>query len=205
MKYAGVLLAAGQSSRMRGRDKLMELIDGVPQLLRMIEACAPHVDCLAVTLPSLDHTRASLLTNQQVPLPVPDATLGLSASIKIAAKWALQTDVDHLMIMPSDMPELDSNDIALIQKMARQNPNHLVQGTTQSGKPGHPVSFPKDLFPELLTLTGDQGAKALIQANKSRLIKAALAGTHAITDLDTPEEWTNWRLVRSNSTPKNDL
>jgi molybdenum cofactor cytidylyltransferase len=34
-----------------------------------------------------------------------------------------------------------------------------------SGKPGHPVLFDRKWFPHLLHITGDQGAKQLIQAS----------------------------------------
>lgn len=204
MKRAGVLLAAGQSSRMRGRDKLLELIDGVEQLSRMVDICDKHVDCLAITVPSLAHPRTALLSQRHVPLPVPQAALGLSASIKVAVQWAINTNVDHLMILPSDMPDIDSDDIAAIQKMTLQNPKNIIQGTTQSGKPGHPVSFPNDIFPDLTKLVGDQGAKPVLQVNKDRIIQVTLTGSHAITDLDTPEDWDEWRLVRSNSTHEND-
>ncbi len=201
MKRLGVLLAAGQSSRMRGRDKLLEHVDGKPLLRRLVEVCRPHVDALAVTIPHLGHARQEALRGYDIDiLPVPDAHEGMSASLRTAADWARSQTGDHLMILPSDMPDLDEKNIKLFQKLVRISSSKIVQATSQSGIPGHPVSFPKETFTNLGTLSGDNGAKSVIAAHAS--VTVALQANHAITDLDTPEDWDMWRLERSNSTNK---
>jgi CTP:molybdopterin cytidylyltransferase MocA len=58
---------------------------------------------------------------------------------------------------------------------------------------GHPVVFPKDLIADLCALTGDTGAKDIIQAHKNRLRLIALPDDHATLDLDTPESWQDYR------------
>ena len=55
-----LILAAGQSARMRGRDKLAEPVGGVP-LLRRQAAMAAEVGDVCVALPRADHPRAALL------------------------------------------------------------------------------------------------------------------------------------------------
>ena len=201
MKRLGLLLAAGQSSRMRGRDKQLELIDGQTLLSRLVEVCRPHVDALAVTIPHIGHARQEALRGYDVViLPIPDAHEGMSASLRTAAAWARLQTGDHLMILPSDMPDLDVKDIELFQKLVRNSSRKIVQATSQSGIPGHPVSFPKETFTNLGALSGDNGAKSMIAAHAS--VTVALTANHAITDLDTPEDWDMWRLERSNSTNK---
>ena len=46
-----LILAAGQSSRMRGRDKLLEPVDGVPKLRRLAIECLSQSDAVFVALP----------------------------------------------------------------------------------------------------------------------------------------------------------
>ena len=201
MKRLGVLLAAGQSSRMRGRDKQLELIDGQPLLSRLVEVCRPHVDALAVTIPHIGHARQEALRGYDVDiLPAPNAREGMSVSLRTAADWALSKTGDHLMIIPSDMPDLDTQDIKLFQELVRNNSRKIVQATSQSGIPGHPVSFPKETFTDLGALSGDIGAKSVTASHAS--VTIALPANHAITDLDTPEAWEMWKLERSNSTNK---
>lgn len=201
MKRLGILLAAGQSSRMRGRDKQLELIDGQPLLSRLVEVCRPHLDALAVTIPHIGHARQEALHGHDVDiLPVPNAREGMSASLRTAADWALSKTGDHLMILPSDMPGLDEKDLKIFQELVRNSSRKIVQATSQSGIPGHPVSFPTSTFTDLGALSGDNGAKSVIAAHAT--VTVALQANHAITDLDTPEDWEMWRLERSNSTNK---
>jgi molybdenum cofactor cytidylyltransferase len=45
----------------------------------------------------------------------------------------------------------------------------------------------------LMELTGDQGARAVLQRHADKILYTALPGQHATTDLDTPEAWAAWR------------
>ena len=72
--------------------------------------------------------------------------------------------------------------------------NH--RGSAEDGTPGHPVIFPGWARGELRVLTGDQGARDLIRRHADRLRLTVLPGTHATTDLDTPEAWAAWRASR---------
>lgn len=61
------------------------------------------------------------------------------------------------------------------------------------GTPGHPVVLPRRLFPSLLELRGDQGARALLAQEEESLRLIPLPGANATTDLDTAEDWAAWR------------
>jgi molybdenum cofactor cytidylyltransferase len=51
---------------------------------------------------------------------------------------------------------------------------------------GAPVIFPKDYFCELSQLTGDKGAKELLQQYPQKIISLAMPA--AALDVDTPED-----------------
>jgi CTP:molybdopterin cytidylyltransferase MocA len=55
------------------------------------------------------------------------------------------------------------------------------------------VIFPRDLWSDLARVTGDEGGRAVIQANKGRVRVIPLPGQMATLDLDTPEDWAAWR------------
>ncbi len=98
------------------------------------------------------------------------------------------------MILPADMPDLTKDDLShVVQAFQDASGEFLVQATGDDGTPGHPVIFPVSLIPEFQNLTGDEGAKGILQANRHRLIRVALPGQNALTDLDTPDAWTLWR------------
>lgn len=186
--------AAGASSRMRGRDKLLEPVDGMPLLRRQALRAMATGAHVTVTLPDADHPRSAALAGLPVQLVmIPDSQEGMSASLRRGIAH-LPRGLSAAMILPADMPELETADMTLIINAFRAIPHAtLQQGTGEDGTPGHPVLFPADCFPALIGLTGDQGARDVLRANAHRLRTVALPGRRALVDLDTPEAWEDWR------------
>lgn len=185
-----LLLAAGASSRMRGADKLLEEVGGTPLIATMARRAAALAPTL-VTLPALDHPRAEALQDMDLTLiPVPDAAEGMAASLRRGTA-ALPDRATGVMILPADMPELTEEDLKTLAQTWQSDPDTILRATAADGTPGHPVIFPKDLFGALKQLSGDTGARALLKSNPVRHV--ALPARHALTDLDTPEDWAAWR------------
>lgn len=195
MALAVVLLAAGASRRMRGRDKLLEPVAGEPLLRHLARAAlAAGLGPVGVTLaPGADERRRCLAGLVVDLLDVPDAAEGMAASLRAAARWAEGAGVAGLMVCPADMPELTTEDFARLAAGFAPNGPPL-RATDTDGTPGHPVLFPARMLPRFATLTGDEGARALLRIEPPHLV--ALPGTHATTDLDTPEDWARWRDKR---------
>ncbi|MEH6644900.1 nucleotidyltransferase family protein [Sulfitobacter sp.] len=192
-----VILAAGASSRMQGRDKLLELVDGVALLRRQVQRALATGAQVLVTLPALPHPRYEALADLDVgTVLVPDAAEGMNASLR-AGLAAVPQDADAVMILLADMPDITISDINTMIQAVNLNSNFSIwRATTDQGDAGHPIVFHKSLLPELLTLTGDAGGAAVVKANKHRTKLIALPDAHARTDLDTPEAWTAWRAAR---------
>lgn len=196
MPLALALLAAGQARRMRGRDKLLEPVDGAP-LLRHLAQQALHAALgpVCITLPPEENpqsgARRAALDGLPVALiPVGQAAEGMAASLRAAAVWAQGQVCAGLMVMPADMPELRQSDFRqLAAAFTPEGPP--LRASSHAGTPGHPVVFPARLLPAFAALQGDNGARSLLSRHPPRLV--ALPGLRAITDLDTPEAWADWR------------
>ncbi|MEP2715433.1 nucleotidyltransferase family protein [Pseudophaeobacter sp.] len=188
-----LLLAAGSSSRMGDRDKLMEEVDG-EKLLTLIcrRAALTGLPCL-VTVPSLSHPRVSATGTARL-IEVPDAAEGMAASIRTGVA-ALPADTDAVMILPCDMPELEAQDLSHLAAHFHDADSPVLRATSENGTPGHPVLFPRRCFAALRQITGDQGARAVLKSQDVQLI--ALPSQRAVTDLDTPEAWAQWRATRA--------
>ena len=188
-----LLLAAGASSRMAPRDKLLEHVAGEP-LIALIarRATLTRLPCY-VTLPSLSHPRASWIGTATA-IPVPDAAEGMAASIR-AGIAALPNNIEAVMILPTDMPEIESQDLMHIAAHYQDIDGPILRACATDGTPGHPVLFPRRYFGDLSTLTGDTGARAVLTKAPVELI--SLPGQRATTDLDTPEAWSRWRALES--------
>lgn len=182
--------AAGASSRMRGADKLLAEIDGIPLLRRTVQIALSAHPNVCVTLRQADTQRLVALDGLPVHiLAIENATEGLSASLRVgAAAHPLA-----LMVLPADMPDLTTADLRLMIDATATTPDTILRATGEDGTPGHPVIFPADLLPAFATLRGDEGARSILQTHKARVRLIALPGAHALTDLDTPEAWAIWR------------
>jgi len=190
-----LILAAGSSSRMRGADKLLEEIDGEPLLTRSARMALATGCPITVALPPDRPARLAALQGLAVtPVIVPDAAKGMAASL-IAGLGALPASAPVLMVL-ADLPDLTTKDLQACLAVWTKDPYAIQRGAAADGTPGHPVGFPPDLRTELLALTGDTGARDVLTRHADRLHLVRLPGTHATTDLDTPEAWAQWRAAR---------
>lgn len=189
-----ILLAAGASHRMRGRDKLLEPLGEVALLRERALACVHAAPGrVVVVLPPDAPARREALAGLALDIvKAADAADGLSASIR-AGVTALPPGLDGALLVLADMPELTSADLAAV--MAAHDPHNprICRATDADGKPGHPVFFPARLFPALAALQGDTGARTVIAADSAPVTTVPLDGQRATTDLDTPEDWRRWR------------
>lgn len=188
-----LVLAAGASSRMRGRDKLLQPVRGKP-LLRLVTDVALATGApVFVTLPPAADARRSVLAGSAPSIvDVPDAALGMSRSI-IRAVAAVSAGnpgpEDGVMILPADMPGFSTKALADLISRFRAEPDLIWRGGTTDGTPGHPAIFPRDLWDELQAVTGDEGGRSVLMRHKDRVRHVPLPGRMAVLDLDTPEDW----------------
>ena len=184
-----LILAAGASSRMRGSDKLLELVDGMPLLRhRALAALAASSDVF-ITLPTKTYPRAQSLRGLPVTLiPVPDAATGMAASLRTGV--AALPECNHFMVLLADLPEITAVDMTTL--ITQIDNNHLIfRGTSATGTPGHPIIFHAQLRPLFAGLTGDNGGRDIIAGHPTKHI--GLPDQHATRDLDTPHDWAEWR------------
>ena len=189
-----LVLAAGSSSRMRGPDKLMEIVDGFPQIARVARAGIDAELETIIALPCPSGARGAALSGLPVRIvEVVDADEGMGASLRAAAA-ALPPEAMAALILPADMPEIDATDLMAIADAF--SGEEVVRGAAGT-VPGHPVLFPRRLFPALTRLSGDRGARDVLLNEEARLV--GLPSNHALTDLDTPEAWAEWHANRDHN------
>lgn len=194
MSLAIVILAAGASSRMRGRDKLFEVVEGTPILTRLVHFAQVCGD-VYVTLPDPNHPRHNLLTGTKaVPIYVPDAADGMSASIKRAFAAVMETSATGMMILTGDLPDLTEAHFTQVCAEWAKDKTRYVQAKDRDGKPGHPVIIPKSGWADIETLRGDIGLRNILREKRMKYVSFKDYGP--TLDLDTPEAWDNWRAAR---------
>ena len=190
-----LILAAGQSSRMRGRDKLLEDVAGEPLIRRQTRNALALGGEVFVALGPDQHEREHALAGLDVHiLRVPDATEGMSGTLRGAvAQLPRQT---AFMAVLADLVALETDDLKKVAAAHLDSPDHLIwRGATEDGKAGHPIIFADALRPAFAHLSGDGGAQSIVSQHQDRTCLVRLPGNRARLDLDTPEEWAAWRAA----------
>jgi molybdenum cofactor cytidylyltransferase len=196
------LLASGASSRMGGRDKLLEDVDGSPLLRRAAAAALDsRADETLVILPPDARERHAALEGLGVRIAENrSAAEGMAASIRAAAA-AVDPKADALIVALADMPEIGPAHLdALMAAFDPAEGRAICRAATADGRPGHPVLFGRRFFEALARLEGDRGARDLLAENADLVELVPTPGAAAAVDLDTPEDWAAWRAARQRGT-----
>ncbi|MEQ8707262.1 MAG: nucleotidyltransferase family protein [Phaeodactylibacter sp.] len=187
----GIVLAAGASSRMGEAKQLLEL-QGQPMVARMccLARDAGFDAVLTVTGARQEAVEAALPDFVRA-VHNPDWQSGMGSSVSAGLSYALQCfpNLQLAGFILTDQPFLTAS---LLQKMLRQLQQSTAPGIAaryQRGL-GVPALFRPALFPELLALSGQKGAKPLLVKYQSELL--GLPFPKGDFDLDYPEDWTRF-------------
>lgn len=191
---AAVVLAAGQSRRMGGSNKLLESVEGVPLIRRTVsEATRSKADPIVVVLGhQADQVREALdgLTYEAVHNH--DYTEGLSASLK-AGISALPSNVEGAVVCLGDMPSVSGTHLDALIDAFNPEEGRAIGVPVHKGKRGNPVLWARRFFAVMGDVHGDVGARHLIGDHEDLVYEVEFGDTAVLTDLDTPEAWARYR------------
>lgn len=196
-KTVVVLLAAGLSRRMGGRDKLLESVGGETMLSHAARAAVGSAaDKVIVALPPENTARLKALEGMAVtPVLVPDFAEGMGASLRTAMA-SIGDDVEAVIVALADMPAITPTHFnALINAYAPEAQREICRAVAEDGTPGHPVLFGRRFFESLATARGDFGGREVMRSSEDYVFNVKTEGQGAVLDLDTPEAWSRWRMA----------
>jgi molybdenum cofactor cytidylyltransferase len=189
MTITGILLAAGYSRRF-GSDKLLQpLADGTPVAITAARKLLVAVDqTLAVVRPE-SFELADMLHHQGLQIvSCASAQAGMGASIACGIKASLESDA--WVIALADMPFIQPITFYRLVSLLQQGAD--IVAPTYQGQRGHPIGFSQSFGTQLSKLTGDQGARRVLQSHRAQvtLFPSTDAGTR--WDIDTPTDLTGF-------------
>ncbi|WP_246731480.1 NTP transferase domain-containing protein [Methylocapsa sp. S129] len=194
VEIAAILLAAGASSRFKaaaGGDasKLVAPLAGKPLVRYAAEAAlaSPARPILVITgcdrgavEAALDGLDLSFAHNAGY-------AQGLASSLQTGIA-ALPARVAGVLVLLGDMPAVTP---ALIDRLIAafgERPDALAAAPTLDGRRGNPVLLSRVLFPAIAGLTGDEGARKLLdRAGPGQMIEVDVSGVGSVLDVDTPQ------------------
>jgi molybdenum cofactor cytidylyltransferase len=198
MNVGIIILAAGSSSRM-GVPKQLLLIDGKTLIKRVIDVA---IDTPCYPIVTVLGANKELIKKELSKVPItiidnPQWEKGMSSSIKMGLAGTYMTfkEIDAVIFLTIDMPFISANLINEMIKKASENDAISIvacQYENQKGVStlGIPVLFKRDLFNDLLELTGDEGAKKIVLKNKEKTYLVNFP--EGKIDLDTIDEYHNY-------------
>lgn len=185
---AGIVLAAGRSTRMGAGNKLLQEVRGKPLVRHAVEAqlASRAAPVIVVTGHQQDEVRAALAGLDVGFVHNPAFAEGLAGSLK-AGLAALPQEVPGAVVSLGDMPNVTAGVIDRLAQAFADRPAALAVAPTLLGQRGNPVLLSRALFAEVAKLDGDQGARKLLDAAGEAVEEVALDDPAIALDIDTPE------------------
>jgi len=188
-RFGVAILAAGASTRMGTPKQLLD-VGGRPLLVRAVEAAlASAAWPVVVVLGAHAEKIRPLLAPYPVLVTENSAwSEGMAASIR-AGVTTLQQFSRHLdaaLIALCDQPAFSAATIAQLVAAQRSSGRSIV-AARYAGRQGAPAMFLREHFPTLTALTGEEGARALLNDQPALVTPVDLPGL--ALDLDTPEDF----------------
>jgi molybdenum cofactor cytidylyltransferase len=185
MNVAAVILAAGASRRL-GYPKQDVVIAGETLLQRVVRLTreASLSPVVVVTSTGSEHSNNLRSDEALIVATNYEADEGVASSIRCGISLASKHLVAGAVILTCDQPTLRTDHLrALIADKNR------VTGSAYVGLIGVPAYFPATLFPSLLELRGDAGARKLLTN------AYAICAEDLILDVDTEQDLVAARIL----------
>lgn len=184
-----VMLAAGRARRMGKAHghKLLACFDGVPLVRRAVEAAiASAVRKVHVITGYRAEEIEAVLSGLDVALTRNDGYASGMASSLAAGLARLPADAAGALILLADMPQITADHCDRLIAAFRAHHGRAVVRAVSHAKRGNPVILPRAAFEAAMDLSGDVGARPIVESGAFEVIDVEL-GEAAEIDVDTPE------------------
>lgn len=189
---SGALVIAAGFSRRFGSDKRIFQLKHEPLLIATLRPYRAAFANVAVVVRNSDSTLTRLIGEgfgRQLPIIVPTshAHLGMGASIADGIRAVV--DWDYVFLGLGDMPYVRPETLRTLKATmdgARVEKEPRLIVPMHGDTPGHPVGFSREFFAELIALTGDRGARSIVEAHQPDVRRIAIDDPGVVTDIDHP-------------------
>jgi len=188
---SGILLAAGESSRMGKENKLLLPVDGAPMFKKSLVALEDsEVDEIIVVLGHDYKDMMPYFNNCTIKLAINGNHLeGQTSSIQSGLKL-VNPSSRAIIICLADMPLLTSGHVNdFVRAFEKIDSDQVIMKPFNGQIPGNPVIFSRYFYQAFLDCMDADGCKSVIKEHVVHLHKFETADQAYFTDVDTPEEY----------------
>ena len=187
---SAILLAAGQSKRMDGENKLTKEIQGVPLIKHSVKnILASSIDELIIVLGYQKEIIEKLIDkNNKIKFVFnKDFESGMASSIKTGLD-NLSEKTEAFFICLGDMPMVNHN---IYNQLIKSKNNKEIIVPTYKGQQGNPVLFFKSIKEKIMTIQGDVGAKRILELNKDKILNLEINNQSIVKGFNTQGDFSS--------------
>ncbi len=193
MPEIGVIILAAGASRRMGRPKQLlkigenSLIQYVVKIVKKTSAFAPVIVVLGS---DFEKVKNELSTFEVFPVLNQNWEKGIGTSIATGIKeiQKLNPEIQAVIILLADQPKVEASLLAKIVKLYQQTGKKII-ASKYAKTIGVPTLIDQSIFQELESLTGDKGAKKIIQQFADKNEVAFIDFPGGKLDLDTLSDY----------------
>ena len=195
---SAILLAAGESSRMKGENKLIKEINGTPLINYAVKnILGSAIDELVIVLGHEKSLIKNIIKeNKKIKFIYnKDYKLGVASSIKKGVS-NITKSTEAFFICLGDMPNINQNIYNKLIKTRRYYNKKLspekrkeIIIPTYEKKDGNPVLFSKFMKEKVMNINGDFGAKKIVEMNKDKILYVPIKNSGVTLDFDTKADF----------------
>ena len=189
-QVAAIILAAGTSSRMGGRNKLLEDFDGATMIRRTVENVLKSEASPIVIVTGRDARKieTSLSGLDVIFANNADFTNGMSGSLRVGLD-KLTDQVAGSLICLGDMPLVSPKIVNTLIAAFDEEEGRTICLPVHHGKWGNPILWSRRYFEEMRAINGDRGARELLHTYAERICEVAADSEGVLKDFDTAESF----------------
>ena len=185
---SAILLAAGQSKRMNGVNKLTKEIQGIPLIkLSVKNILASSINELIVVLGYQKEIIEELIDkNEKIKFVFNNNfESGMASSIKIGLN-NLSEKTEAFFICLGDMPMINQD---VYNQLIRSRNNKEIIVPNYNGQQANPILFSKSIKEKIMSIQGDVGAKKILELNKNKILNVEVGNQSIRKDFNTKDDF----------------
>jgi len=187
-----ILLAAGQSKRLFNQNKLIKNYKGKLLINHAVQSIIKSkIEKLIIVL-GFEYLKVKKKINKNKKIKFVinhNYTRGIASSIKCGLK-KISNKSDGFIIVQADMPEIGKNILNKLYKEIKTNKKEIFV-PRKNNKIGNPIGFKLSMINQLKKISGNRGAKFIIQKNKSKIKYIRTKSLGIFKDIDLNKDFNS--------------
>jgi len=187
-----ILLAAGQSKRLFNQNKLIKNFKGKLLVNYVVQSIIKSkIEKLIIVL-GFEYLKVKKKINKNKKIKFVinhNYTRGIASSIKCGLK-KISNKSDGFIIVQADMPEIGKNILNKLYKEIKTNKKEIFV-PRKNNKIGNPIGFKLSMINQLKKISGNRGAKFIIQKNKSKIKYIRTKSLGIFKDIDLNKDFNS--------------